>query len=189
MYNVRNIRISDGCVYAQICKGLGMHLVTYTNRDMVPFLLLVQYKGGLSEIEFIVSLFSNTCMISLLFLKILCTSIYIKGGILPILVRAHYKDTVTRYDIETLFIIIERCVKLYIFYRVEIVHVRAMAICVIALNRDVSGRSHFIEIKSHSFSILSCVLNRPAFRVRVLLGVINNDPFFGEKSDCYALAY
>ena len=84
MYNVRNIRISDGCVYAQIRKGLGMHLVTYTNRDTVPFLLLVQYKGGLSEIEFIVSLFSNACMILLLFLKILeilCTSHYIKGGI------------------------------------------------------------------------------------------------------------
>ena len=87
MYNVRNIRISDGCVYAQIHKGLGMHLVTYTNRDTVPFLLLVQYKGGLSEIEFIVSLFSNACMILLLFLKILeileilCTSHYIKVGI------------------------------------------------------------------------------------------------------------
>ena len=84
MYNVRNNRISDGCVYSQIRKGLGMHLVTYTNRDTVPFLLLVQYKGGLSEIEFIVSLFSYACMILLLFLKILeilCTSHYIKGGI------------------------------------------------------------------------------------------------------------
>ena len=50
MLNVRNIRISDGWVYAQIPKGLGMHMVTYTNRDTVPFLLLVQYKGGLSEI-------------------------------------------------------------------------------------------------------------------------------------------
>ena len=50
-------------------KYLGMHLVTYTNRDTVPFLLLVQYKGGLSEIEFIVSLFSNACMILLLFLE------------------------------------------------------------------------------------------------------------------------
>ena len=59
---------------------------------------------------------------------------------LPILVRGHYKDTVTRYDIETLFIIIERYVKLYIFDRVEIVHGRAMAIGVIALNCDVSGR-------------------------------------------------
>ena len=59
MLNVRNIRISDGWVYAQICKGLGMHMVTYTNRDTVPFLLLVQYKGGLSEIEFTVSLFSS----------------------------------------------------------------------------------------------------------------------------------
>ena len=81
MYNVRNIRISGGCVYAQIRKGLGMHLVTYTNRDTVPFLLLVQYKGGLSEIEFIVSLFCNACMILLLFLKILCTSHFIKNGI------------------------------------------------------------------------------------------------------------
>ena len=64
--------------------------------------------------EFIVSLFSNACMISLLFLKILeilCTFHYIKDGI-PILVRGHYKDTVERYDTETLFIIIERYVKL-----------------------------------------------------------------------------
>ena len=40
---------------------------------------------------------------------------------------------------------------------VEIVHDRAMAICVIALNRDVSGKSHCIEMISHSFSILSSV--------------------------------
>ena len=32
-----------------------------------------------------------------------------------------------------------------------------MAICVIALNRYVSGKSHCIEIISHSFSILSSV--------------------------------
>ena len=73
---------------------------------------------------------------------------------LPILVRGHYKDTIVRYDI---FIIIERYVKLYIFDCVEIVHDRAMAICVIALNRDASGRSHCIEIISHSFSNLSSV--------------------------------
>ena len=79
--NVRNIRISDGCVYAQIRKGLGMHLVTYTNRDTVSFLLLVQYKGGLSEIEFTVTLFSNEGMIWLPFSKILCISSFIKGGI------------------------------------------------------------------------------------------------------------
>ena len=42
MYNIRNNRISDGCVYAQIRKGLGIHLVTYTNHDTVPFLLIVQ---------------------------------------------------------------------------------------------------------------------------------------------------
>ena len=61
-----------------------MHLVTYTNPDTVPFLLLIIYKGSLSEIEFIVSFFSNACMILLLFLKILeilCTSHYIKGEI------------------------------------------------------------------------------------------------------------
>ena len=32
-----------------------------------------------------------------------------------------------------------------------------MAICVIALNRDVSGKSHCIEMISHSFSILLSV--------------------------------
>ena len=47
---------------------------------------------------------------------------------LPIFVRGHYKVTVMRYIVETLFNIIERYVKLYIFDRVEIVHVRAMAI-------------------------------------------------------------
>ena len=72
---------SDGCVYAQIRKGLGMHLVTFTNRDTVPFQLLDQYKGSLSEIEFTVTLFSNAGMILLSFLKILCISSYIKGGI------------------------------------------------------------------------------------------------------------
>ena len=95
---------------------------------------------------------------------------------LPILVRGHYKDTVARYNIGTIFIIIERYVKLYIFDRVVIVHDRAMAICVIAINRDVSGRSHCIEKISHSF--LFChLLNWPAFRVQVLSGVINNIPF------------
>ena len=105
---------------------------------------------------------------------------------LPILVRGHYKDTVARYDIETLFIIIGRYMKLYIFDSVEIVHDRAMAICVIALNRDVSGRLHCIEIISHWFSILSSV---ELSSIPVLLGVINNFPFFGENSDCYALVY
>ena len=45
MQNIWNYRISDGCVYAQIRKGLGMHLVTYTNHDTVPFLLIVPIKG------------------------------------------------------------------------------------------------------------------------------------------------
>ena len=47
--------------------------------------------------------------------------------------------------------------KLYIFDCVEIVHDRAMATCVIELDRDVYGRSHCIEIISHSFSNLSSV--------------------------------
>ena len=61
--------------------------------------------------EFIVSIFINTCTISLLFLKILeilNTCHYIKDGMgFPILVRGHFKDTVERFDIETLFIIIK----------------------------------------------------------------------------------
>ena len=44
MQNRWNNRISDGCVYAQIRKGLGMHLVTYLNHDTVPFLLIVPIK-------------------------------------------------------------------------------------------------------------------------------------------------
>ena len=40
-----NNRISDGCVYAQIRRGLGMHLVTYSNHDTVLFLLIVPIKG------------------------------------------------------------------------------------------------------------------------------------------------
>ena len=56
-----------------------MHLVTYMNCDTVPFLLLIQYKGGLSEIEFTVTLFSNTSMVFLHFLQILCISSNIMG--------------------------------------------------------------------------------------------------------------
>ena len=59
-----------------------MHqLVTCMNCDMVPFLLLVQYKGGLSEIEFTVTLFSNGSMLFLPFSQILCITSYIRGGI------------------------------------------------------------------------------------------------------------
>ena len=71
MQNRWNNRISDGCVYAQIRKGLGMHLVTYSNHDTVPFLLII-------------SIFINACTISLLFLnilEILCIFQYIKDGI------------------------------------------------------------------------------------------------------------
>ena len=72
MSNDRNIRISDGCVNAQIRNGLGtcMHLVIYTNCYTVPFLLLVQYKGDLSEIEFTGTLFSNAGVIFISFLRI-----------------------------------------------------------------------------------------------------------------------
>ena len=94
-----------------------MHLVTYSNHDTEPFLLIVPIKGRLSEMQFIVSLFINACTISLLFLKIfeiLCTFHYIRMEF-PILVRGHFSDTVERFHIETLFIIIERYVKLYIF--------------------------------------------------------------------------
>ena len=58
-----------------------MHLVTYMNCDTVPFLLLVQYKGGLSEIEFTVTLFSNASIGFLPFLQILCISSYIRSRI------------------------------------------------------------------------------------------------------------
>ena len=87
MSNDRNIRISDGCIYAQIRKGLGMHLVTYTNRDTVPFLLLVQYKGSLSEIEFTVTLFSNAGMILFIFLEDLVHFFLYKGPNCPFLLR------------------------------------------------------------------------------------------------------
>ena len=45
MQNGWNNRISDGCVYAQIRRGLGMYLVTYSNHDTVLFLLIVPIKG------------------------------------------------------------------------------------------------------------------------------------------------
>ena len=45
MQNGWNNRISDGCVYAQIRRGLGMHLVTYSNHDTVLLLLIVPIKG------------------------------------------------------------------------------------------------------------------------------------------------
>ena len=47
-----------------------MHLVTYMSCDTVPFLLLFQYKGGLSAIEFTVTLFSNASMVFYGFLPI-----------------------------------------------------------------------------------------------------------------------
>ena len=65
---------------------------------------------------------------------------------LPILVRGHYKVAVTRYVIETLFIIIEMYVKLYIYLTVlKLYMLELWRFSVIALNHNVSGRSHFIE--------------------------------------------
>ena len=75
----------------------------------------------------------------------------------PILVRGHFKQTVERFDIEMLFIIIKGTLSYIYCYCIDIVHDRAMAIPVIALNRDVSSMLHCIEIISHSFSILSSV--------------------------------
>ena len=87
------------------------------NCDTVPFLLLVQYKGGLSEIEFTVTLFSKASMFFLPFSRILCISSYIRDGI-SFLVRGHRKVTGIRYVVETLFIILDRYLKLYICDRV-----------------------------------------------------------------------
>ena len=58
-----------------------MHPVIYTKCDTVSFLLLVQYKGGLSEIEFTVTLFSNVGMVFLPFSQFLCIFSYIEGQI------------------------------------------------------------------------------------------------------------
>ena len=76
---------------------------------------------------------------------------------MPNFVRGHYKVTVTRYVVETLFIIIERYVKLYIFDLLKLYMLELWRFSVIAWNHDVSGRSHFTEIISHSFSILLSV--------------------------------
>ena len=59
---------------------------------------------------------------------------------------------------------------------------------VIALNHDASGRSHFTEIISHSFSILSSV-ELASIPCTGSIGVVNNVPFFFKNSECYALAY
>ena len=76
---------------------------------------------------------------------------------MPIFVREHSIVTVMRYVVETMFIIIERYVKLYIFDLLKLYMLELWRFSVIALNRDVSGRSHFTEIISHLFSILSSV--------------------------------
>ena len=62
-----------------------MHLVTYTNRDIVLFLLLVQYKDSLSEIVFTVTLFSNVGMIFFIFLENLVHFFLYKGRNFPFL--------------------------------------------------------------------------------------------------------
>ena len=65
----------------------------------------------MSEIEFTVTLFSNASMVFLPFSQILCISSYIRGG-LSIFVRGHRKVTGIRYVVETLFIILDKYVKL-----------------------------------------------------------------------------
>ena len=62
-----------------------MHLVIYTNCDTVPFLLLVQYKGGLSVIEFTVTLFSNAGMVFLPFWQFFMHFFLYKGLNYPFL--------------------------------------------------------------------------------------------------------
>ena len=62
-----------------------------------------------------------------------------------------------------------------------------MAICVIALNRDVSSMSHCIEIISHSFSILSSIGQHSVYEFYRVLSKTSR--FLCENSDCYALAY
>ena len=84
MQNRWNNRISDGCVYAQICKGLGMHLVTYLNHDTVPFLLIVPIKGRFVRDGIHCVYIYQRLHDSLLFLnisEILCIFQYIKDGI------------------------------------------------------------------------------------------------------------
>ena len=79
----------------------------------------------------------------------------------PILIRGHYKDTVERYDIETLFIIIERYVKLYIFDCDEIVHDRAMAICVIAIEAFSRVWFHFYGSLQHNKNLAESNIRKP----------------------------
>ena len=64
---------------------------------------------------------------------------------LPIFVTGHYKVTITRYIVEMLFIIIERYVNLYNLTVLKLYMLELWRFSVIALNHDVSGRSHFTE--------------------------------------------
>ena len=62
-----------------------MHLVTYMNCEKIPLLILVQYKGVFSEMEFTVSLFSNVRVVVkhgfLIFLANLMHILLYKDGI------------------------------------------------------------------------------------------------------------
>ena len=59
---------------------------------------------------------------------------------------------------KTLFIFIERYVKLHIYLTVlKLYMLELWRFSVIALNHDVSDRSHSTEIISHSFSIVLSV--------------------------------
>ena len=104
-----------------------------------------------------------------------------------IFVRGHYKVTVMRYVIETLFIIIERYVKLYILTVLKLYMLELWRFSVIALNHDVSGRSHFTEIINHSFSILSSI-ESASIPCTGSIGRYQYRPVFWH-SDCYALEY
>ena len=64
---------------------------------------------------------------------------------LSIFFRGHRKVTGVRYVVETLLIILDRYIKLYIFDRVILYMLGLWRFSVIAMNHDVSGRSYLLK--------------------------------------------
>ena len=87
-----------------------MHLVTYSNHDTVLFLLIVPIKGRLVRDGIHCVFIYQRLHDFVTFLEYLGNlvhfSIY-EGWNFPFIVRGHFKHTVERFDIETLFIIIK----------------------------------------------------------------------------------
>ena len=94
-------------------------------------------------------------MVFLPFSQILCISSYIRGE-LSIFAGGHRKVTGIRYVIETLFIILDRYMKLYIFDHVKLYMLGLWQFSAGASNCEVSSRSHYLNNKSF-FSILLSV--------------------------------